>query len=448
MVLTTPSDSDIFVDEDVQESDLKNDLAWQKVFERTPILREIEEHGYFLISAKEMQTASDERQPRLMVKFDFNFQRPALFRTHKLNILPLKRGNYVVFRDPKNICYFAFPKSVEAGRPISHAPTTDVEIYDTLERELCATECDAVDLAHASGLLQSFCGTNALILTKRGRFGSGQFNVRLPGCGIEISVDGAQIEVDSVYESDDAVVLIEAKRGFHEEFHTRQLYYPYQWLAAKTKKKIIPIFLCYSNGKFQLNQFDIGTAFGDMKLVRQEYFFIGKYAVAPGDIEAMLATSAEAEESKVAFPQANDVDKIVDVVSLIEAGIVDKPSLVDVLGFSERQAHYYLTAAKYLGFLKSSTELTPIGERLVSAPQQIVRSKLILDCMFSRPVLREAMLAFKSLNFDKNELSEDMIVPMILRHRIRDNYSVSTLKRRADCVLRWLRWLQVNCDLQ
>lgn len=448
MALTTASETDIFIEDDVQESDLKNDLAWQKVFERTSILNEIDERGYFLISAKELQTTSDERQPRLMVKFDFNFQRPALFRTHKLNILPLKRGNYVVFRDPKNICYFDFPKTTEAGRPISHTPTSDVEIYDTLERELCATECDAVDLAHASGLLQSFCSTGPLVLTKRGRFGSGKFNVRLPGCGVEILVEGAQIEVDSVYESEYAVVLIEAKRGFHEGFHTRQLYYPYQWLAAKTKKKIIPIFLCYSNGKFQLNQFEVGTEFGDMKLIRQEYFFIGKYAVAPGDLDAMLAASAEPEESKVAFPQANDVDKIVDVVSLIEAGIVDKPSLIDVLGFSERQAHYYLTAAKYLGFLKSSTELTPIGERLVSAPQQITRSKLILDCMFSRPVLREAMLAFKSLEFDKQQLSEDIIVPMILRHRSSDNYSVSTLRRRADCVIRWLRWLQVNCDLR
>jgi hypothetical protein len=446
MALTT-SDDDIFVEEGIQEYDLKNDRAWQLVFERTDLLKSIDETGYFLISAKELQSSSDERQPRLMVKFDFNFQRPQLFKKHQLNILPLKRGNYVVFRDPKNICYFVFDRAEEPGRPISFKPVADIEAYDTLERELCSTECDAVDLAHASGLLQFYCGTGPLTLTKRGRFGSGKFVVRIPGCGEEIPVEGAQIEVDSVYESEDAVVLIEAKRGFHEEFHTRQLYYPYQWLQQKTRKKIVPIFLCYSNGKYQINQFEIGTEFGDMKLVRQEYFVIGKYAVAAGDLDSMVATSAEPEESKVAFPQADDVDKIVDVVSLVEAGIKDKPSLMDVFGFTERQATYYLTAARYLGFLSSTDDLTPVGERLMSVPNQSERSKLILDCMFSRPALRNAILYFKAIDFDHHRISRHDIIAMIEFARPKE-YALSTLLRRADCVRTWLRWLRVNCDLR
>lgn len=440
------------LDDDFQEPSLKNDLAWQKVFARTDILKEIEERGYFLISAKELQTRSDERQPRLMVKFDFDFQRPDLFKKHRLNILPLKRGQYVVFKDPDNTCYFNFagPKNEFAMHntvPISHMPSIDLEAFDTLETELCASECDAVDLAFASGLLQSYCQTGPLMPTKRGRFGSGKFLVRLPGCGEEILVDGAQIEVDSIYESEDAVVLIEAKRGFHAEFHTRQLYYPFKWLSSKTSKKIVPIFLCYSNGQFQLSEFAIGSDFGDIKLIRQSYFVIGNNSVAPGDIDSLLKTNASpVEPLSVAFPQADDMDKIVDVVSIVDAGFKDTPSLVDIFGFDKRQAGYYLAAAKYLGFLTKTCELTPLGEHLLSQGNRISRSKIILNCMFSRPAFRDAILHLKKENFDIQKVSKEEIIAMISAARTGE-YEMSTLSRRADCVRSWLRWLLVNCDL-
>jgi len=433
-------------EESLGERSLKNDIAWQKVAERMPLLQEIDERGFFRISAKELQQNSDERQPRLMVKFDYDFQRPTLFRNHKLNILPLKRGNYVVFRDPSNVCYFEFEKPADSNRPLAYTPKSDLDSFDTLGKQLCASECDAVDLAFVSGLLESFCQTSQLTLTKRGRFGSDKFPVVLPGCGEEIWIESAQIEVDSVYESADTIVLIEAKMGFHKEFHQRQLYYPFIWLSSRTEKRIVPILLCYSNGEYQLNEFRMGQQFGDASLVRQQHFVLGKYSIAPGNLDEMVASSSPPYEVSGAFPQADDLDKVVDIVRLAHDDITDQTILGDTFGFTERQAYYYLCAAQYLGFLDEENELTPTGVSLVTQSDRLGRTRILLNSMFSRPVFREAMLLLKSEDLDLKKVSTDAIASMITRAR--PEYAVSTARRRAGTVRNWLKWLLNNCELE
>ena len=71
----------------------KNDIAWEKIFEKHKILSTILKEGPIQISAKKI---NEFREARLMTKFDHKSQLPNLFAANKLSILPTYRGGYVI----------------------------------------------------------------------------------------------------------------------------------------------------------------------------------------------------------------------------------------------------------------------------------------------------------------------------------------------------------------
>ena len=50
------------------------------------------------------------------------------------------------------------------------------------------------------------------------------------------------VKIDGGFECDDAVVILEAKNVVKEDFHIRQLYYPYRLWKSKVKTNKINIF--------------------------------------------------------------------------------------------------------------------------------------------------------------------------------------------------------------
>ena len=71
----------------------KNDLAWEKIFEKHLILDKLKNSDYFLISSSDV---NEFREARLMTKFDRRSQTPKIFKKNKLSILPLSRGSYII----------------------------------------------------------------------------------------------------------------------------------------------------------------------------------------------------------------------------------------------------------------------------------------------------------------------------------------------------------------
>ena len=84
----------------------QNDEAWEKIFERLPLLTEIERHGFVYVSADEIKEASDKREPRLLAKQDTKSSRPEIFRQNKLSILPVENGKYIIFKDESDVLNF------------------------------------------------------------------------------------------------------------------------------------------------------------------------------------------------------------------------------------------------------------------------------------------------------------------------------------------------------
>ena len=71
----------------------KNDIAWEKIFEKYKILERISKDGNVDITASKI---NEFREARLMTKFDHKSQLPKLFAENNLSILPTSRGGYVI----------------------------------------------------------------------------------------------------------------------------------------------------------------------------------------------------------------------------------------------------------------------------------------------------------------------------------------------------------------
>jgi len=289
-----------------------NDEAWSRYFEATSTLKNIEQRGYAYITADELKELG-QREPRLMAKLDTLHRRPKVFKDNALTIFPVRNGEYIIFEDPDRKSYFEFGKQLERIPVRRYDSQVDLISFDSYPRGQSLNEAQAIDFAFISSLLKAFTADENLRLTIRGRFYSGDFGFDLWEIDHRVHVSSVQIEIDAGYESDKAIYLIEAKVGKRDDFHIRQLYYPYLEWSNRSQKDIVPIFFVYSNGKYCFTEFSFGGNFGDLEVVRRGCYTINESPTSYVDISELLYLTPEREEpEKVPYPQANDLDKVVD----------------------------------------------------------------------------------------------------------------------------------------
>ncbi|HEY9677147.1 MAG TPA: hypothetical protein V6C76_04025 [Drouetiella sp.] len=420
-----------------------NDAAWRRICGDTPLLAEIETQGYSYINAKSLKTIG-QREPRLMAKLDSLSDRPKVFEEHSLNILPSERGTYIVFRDVKNLSYYSMPSQVQSVPPEQHISRVELESFDSIPKTSTYTEFQAIDVAYLSGLLTDFCAVGELQLTTRGRMSSGEFDLVLPDIAHTVRIKNAQIEIDSAYEGSLGIPLIEAKTGFRADFNVRQLQYPYLFLSSVSQKKILPILLSYSNGQYQLSQFEVGDQFGALSLVQQSYFVINEPSVVSVELERLIRSiPVEPEPLDAPLPQANDLNKVIDVICLIEQGVSELQDITETLGVVERQAYYYGDAARYLGYVGAKRAITEDGIALAREKSRLGRVLLLLRKMLTRPVMRDSILLLESRGFSIDAIESDDLANIIRTHRT--DLTGDTIVRRASTVRNWLRWLLTCC---
>ena len=88
--------------------------------------------------------------------------------------------------------------------------------------------------------------------------GTGEFDFRVNtyrDIKRDIHVENAQCEIDGGFENSESVVIMEAKNVVHEDFHVRQLYYPYRLWNSRVQKPIRLIFSIYSNMIYRLFEY-------------------------------------------------------------------------------------------------------------------------------------------------------------------------------------------------
>lgn len=418
----------------------KNDLAWEKIFEKHKILDKILKDGYIEITATKI---NEFREARLMTKFDHKSQLPKLFADNKLSILPTSRGGYVI-GEFETFCDFNTDE-------IEVSPIEFPTFLESLDYRDITSEATAINCTFVSKILHDFTEEENLLPTVSGRMSSSSFNfgINSPKGSFTVNVGNSQIEIDGGYEGDNSLNLIEAKNYISDDFLVRQLYYPFKLWNSKIHKQVRPIFLTYSNGVFHLREYAFTNVnhYNSLVLVKHR-----KYVVQEGsfNIEALaqiIDSTKTVKEPEIPFPQADSFERVVNLCELLkQKEFITKEDITQNYDFDGRQTDYYSNAGKYLGLIDTGRDpLTgQIGCFLTTKGKQVFNLNLIdRQREFVRLILSHK--AFKEtlkLYLDNGEMpNKEAIVEIMKRSKLYNVGSDTTYFRRASTIIGWTNWI-------
>ena len=113
-----------------------------------------------------------------------------------------------------------------------------------------------------------------------------------------------------------------------DDFLVRQLYYPFRVWSNRVTKIVKPVFLIFSNGIFNLYQyqFDDPQNYNSLRLVKQKNYVIAT-EICLSDIENLLGTVPEGQEPEIYFPQADSMSRIINLIELLHEKPMTRNSL-------------------------------------------------------------------------------------------------------------------------
>lgn len=416
----------------------KNDIAWEKLFEKYRILEKLANNERVLISSTEI---NQFREARLMTKFDHRSQLPKLFIEHKLSILPTSRGTYEIGMF-ETFCDF---NKEEVEVTSIEFPT----FLESIDHKDITSEAIAINCAFVSKILHDFTGEENLLPTVSGRMSSSlfDFTINSQQNTVNINVENSQIEIDGGFEGDTSLILIEAKNYISDDFLIRQLYYPYRLWSNKITKRVRPIFLTYSNGIFHLREYEFTSPelYNSIQLLHHKKYVVQEGSINIENIQNILETIQVVEEPELPFPQADSFERIINLCELLkQREFICKDDITQNYDFDRRQTDYYSNAAKYLGLVEVRSEnqqtgcyLSENGIRIFNLPiieRQLEFVKLILSHSVFNNTLK--------LYFEKGDVpTKDEIVEIMRNAQLYRINSVHTYKRRASTIISWVNWI-------
>lgn len=418
----------------------KNDLAWEKIFEKHKILDKVLKDGHIEITATKI---NEFREARLMTKFDHKSQLPKLFADNNLSILPTSRGGYVI-GEFETFCDFNTDE-------IEVSPIEFPTFLESLDYRDITSEATAINCAFVSKILHNFTEEENLLPTVSGRMSSSSFNFGINSTKglFNVKVGNSQVEIDGGYEGDNSLNLIEAKNYISDDFLVRQLYYPFKLWTGKIQKQVRPIFLTYSNGVFHLREYAFTNVnhYNSLILVKHR-----KYVVQEGsfNIEALaqiIDSTKTVKEPEIPFPQADSFERVVNLCELLkQKEFITKEDITQNYDFDGRQTDYYSNAGKYLGLVDTGRDpLTEqIGCFLTTKGKQVFNLNLIdRQKEFVRLILSHK--AFKEtlkLYLDNGEIpNKETIVEIMKSSKLYNVGSDTTYFRRASTIVGWTNWI-------
>lgn len=422
------------------------DEKWESIFNDYNALDIIEESGAFYITSSQI---NKYKEARLMTKFDYESSLPDVFYDHDLSILPTKRGEYIVGHfDAYEKLKTTDAKLLENRKEISFPSW--IETIDTTD---ITSESTMLNAANASGMIADLFNENIeeVVQTVSGRMSSKQFSFNIDSKdsarNYNIRVENAQVEIDGGFETPDKLILFEAKNNTTNSFLVRQLYYPYQLWAKQVNKKVVPVFLQYANDTFNFSvyEFDDVNDYNSLKLIERKNYIFGAEHTTLNDLaEIQKNVKIIQEDPDIPFPQANTMSRLLGIIEAIREssnGYVSMEALTIVNDFVLRQAHYYASAAAYIGLIEridGTLTLTKIGKEYSNANRKsrnLIIARQILEHKAFNLVLKRSLERTNPLN--QREAyhfleSENFYEPGL---------SASTRERRAGTIASWVRYL-------
>ena len=422
--------------------------AWQVLIDKYDILTEISNNGFFKISASQIK---EVKEPRLMAKWDSSEQLPNSLKKNKINLLPDSRSSYIL---SDFLLYQELPKVVEHVKNMAKVELPDLQ---TIDVDNITSEANAINVLQISGILEDFLELDlddVLYATFNGRMSSGKFDFKVDTrrqIQLKVDVDRAQIEIDGGFESDHCVVVLEAKNVLHEDFHIRQLYYPYRLWESKVDKPVRLIFSIYTNKIFRLMEYRFKEKenYSSIELVRTKNYSLEDTSITLDEIKDVYDSIKDTEvisdnmnvEDSVPFIQADNFERIVSLLENMYENPMTSEEIIELMKFTTRQRDYYFNAGKYLGLFQKLKEdkvtkygLTNIGVNVYKKSykeRQLELVKLILSHRIFRDLFGEILET--GVIPDKGR-----VVELELEYNV---CSIDVASRRATSVISWLNWI-------
>lgn len=421
----------------------KNDSAWGKLFEKYKILDEISKNGHYIITSKQI---NEFRESRLMTKFDHRTNLPQIFQDNKLSILPLTRGSYIIAK-------FEAYQKVSYSKDVKPIPVSKREDLESLDYKNIYSESAALNCAFASGIIQDVLGEECC-LTVNGRMSSKEFDFSIkeemgtPNCKTKkINVVNSQCEIDGGFEGETKLALVEAKNTTCEDFLIRQIYYPYRLWKNKVSKKVVPIFMTYSNDVFSffIYEFDKSNNYNSLKLIEQKDYVIAPEPINLENIKQLLQKTKTIVEPKIPLPQADKFDRIIDLLGVLVENELSSEDITSNYDFDKRQTDYYFNAGKYLGLIDKfkddenniRVKLTKKGIEIMSLSHKKKNLAIAKQILEHKP-FSDSLKYY----FDKSESPKgEDVVKIMKKCELYNVDSESTYKRRSRTILRWIEWI-------
>lgn len=422
--------------------------AWQVLIDKYDISTEISNNGFFKISASQIK---EVKEPRLMAKWDSSEQLPNSLKKNKINLLPDSRSSYIL---SDFLLYQELPKVVEHVKNMAKVELPDLQ---TINVDNITSEANAINVLQISGILEDFLELDlddVLYATFNGRMSSGKFDFKVDTrrqIQLKVDVDRAQIEIDGGFESDHCVVVLEAKNVLHEDFHIRQLYYPYRLWESKVDKPVRLIFSIYTNKIFRLMEYRFKEKenYSSIELVRTKNYSLEDTSITLDEIKDVYDSIKDTEvisdnmnvEDSVPFIQADNFERIVSLLENMYENPMTSEEIIELMKFTTRQRDYYFNAGKYLGLFQKLKEdkvrkygLTNIGVAVYKKSykeRQLELVKLILSHRIFRDLFGEILET--GVIPDKGR-----VVELELEYNV---CSIDVASRRATSVISWLNWI-------
>ena len=425
-----------------KKNNLSANEAWKVLIDKYNILEEVQENGCYHIKASQIKQF---KEPRLMAKWDSTDALPKVLRDNKINILPDSRSSYVI---GDFLLYQEIPILEENVTQMAHVELPD---YESIDVNNISSEANAINVLLLTGILDDFLNTNNNVATFNGRMGTGEFEFVVDttrNIKQKISVNNAQCEIDGGFENNDSVVIMEAKNVVHEDFHIRQLYYPYRLWKNKVNKPIRLVFSVYSNMIYRLFEyrFNILEDYSSIELVRTKNYSLQDTTITLDDLfrvrkDTLVKTDDNMDNSDVPFIQANSMERIISLLENMYENPMTSQQIAELMDFEPRQSDYYYNAGKYLGLF----------EKVNEDKQRVVALTSLENKVFK-------------LNYKERQLK---IVELILEHQIFSDLFDGMIKtgdmpnkkdiedemralhvcdegqivRRASSIYGWLKWI-------
>ena len=375
-----------------------------------------------------------------MTKFDHKVNLPNVFTSNNLSILPITRGDYIIS---------SFSAYKEFEEPSQDVQRISIPAHiQSLMPQFLVSEAIALNCANACGILNDFLEDEKLIPTVSGRMSSGNFEFGIDTTlGVKnVTVSNSQIEIDAAYEGVNYLSLFEAKRDLSDDFLVRQLYYPFRVWSERVTKTVKPVFLIFSNGTFNLYQyqFEDPKNYNSLRLVKQKNYVIAT-EISLADIENLLKTVPLTQEPDIPFPQADLMSRIVNLIELLNGKPMTRQDITSEYAFDERQTNYYTDAGRYLGLIDKNYdedgniqfELSACGRRIIGLEYK-ERQLAIVTQILRHKVFNETL----KLHLESGEMPDKQTVIQIMKNA--NLYHVgadNTYWRRSSTVIGWVNWI-------